>query len=236
MILLGPTQIQLPNCPVVPVVIWGSGASINDLTDWQMDQLRACHGITFNEFYKSKIPVDYYIVREQNITPNRVAPGETLDDFYAAMNGPYIDSCRIVCRIKAEGHYHHEEHLDRLGGAGVVVNDVKGGGVANLGDDIFKIGLHHGKCSLFSAIHLAHYLGYKEIIFAGVDLYDSRYFWLKPDESRYTLEAKGKTCTDPHSTAGYVLKVVKQLGEATGIKAYTANPRSLLTRVIKVWQ
>ncbi len=37
--------------------------------------------------------------------------------------------------------------------------------------------------TLVDAVNVAYCLGWKEIVLVGIDLYDSRYYWLPPDKT-----------------------------------------------------
>jgi hypothetical protein len=100
-------------------------------------------------------------------------------------------------------------------------------------------------------VNVAACLGWKHIVLAGVDLYDSRYFWLGPDE---TLEfdpvtellKPGKINTvgngpyDRHNTArnGVVqrMEAWRHHLESRGIQLSVLNPRSLLADVMPVYR
>jgi len=73
----------------------------------------------------------------------------------------------------------------------------------------FKDKIYHGMASLTNVLHAVVFMGYKEIIFVGVDLKDSRYFWLKEDQTRRSVKIKGKKFNSSHSTRNYALDMIK---------------------------
>ena len=54
----------------------------------------------------------------------------------------------------------------------------------------FKDGLAHAVGTLSDAVNFAYCMGWKKLVLVGVDLYDSRYFWLRNNE---TLAVDAKT-------------------------------------------
>lgn len=210
------------------MVIYGCGWSLNEISDNREHKLQTFDSIAFNEFYKGKIPVTHYLIRENNNTPNRSAPGETLDDFYEAMNGQYSGTTKIVLS-NVHGEYKHSENLDKIPGDGIVIRDFKGS--IDVDCDIFEKGCCHWKMTLTNAIHIAKYMRYDRIIFSGVDLYDSRYFWLPKNERRYTVKMKSKQVDDMHATAKNAVYLVQRVK----MKAFVENPKSMLSQVLKVW-
>ena len=92
-------------------------------------------------------------------------------------------------------------------------------------------GLIHGACSMYKVMHLIKFLEYSRIVFVGVDLHNSRYFWLKKNETRHAVAQKGKTYKDKHAVSGDVLELVRKF-KKFAIPMYVVNKKSLLTRHI----
>jgi hypothetical protein len=113
-------------------------------------------------------------------------------------------------------------------------------------------GIVHGKSTLCSAISLAVGLGYEEIVLVGVDLYDSRYFWLPPDKTlgwseqdgklvASNVTARGAPVTSTHNTVhngiiDYLGGWHRHLADRHGVTLSVYNPRSLLTRTMPVFR
>ncbi|WP_337996587.1 hypothetical protein [Oleispirillum naphthae] len=101
----------------------------------------------------------------------------------------------------------------------------------------FADGVVHGGGSVVSATNIALMLGWKRIVFVGIDLYDHRYFYMPPDQTR-AVEKKGVDHTNPFSSGDFI---VEQLGawavwgRSRGIELLCYNPRSLLTRRLPVF-
>ncbi len=228
------------------VVIWGCGSSLNDFPDWSFDNLKKFDSISFNWFCFSCHSITYYLVREQANLEKRTNGEENIDNFYDIMNYSYINSCLVVHDLSLHSphayDYSSEKNIAKFNSKYVVVKDTKlkdnDPGVKLWRDkSIFKSGIYHGKTTLTNALHLAVWLGYKKIIFAGVDLYDSRYFWLNNNDTRYSVSDKKKDRTAKHATVSAVMKLVKDVKKYyPKIKMYTYNPKSLLKNVIPVWK
>ena len=116
----------------------------------------------------------------------------------------------------------------------------------------FSEGIRHRPGTLADAVNCAYCFGWSEIVLVGVDLYDSRYFWLpadktlKYDEQRATLVAaevndiRGNRFDDLHPTAasGGVVDQMAEWGRCLaddGITLSVYNPRSLLADVLPVY-
>ena len=115
----------------------------------------------------------------------------------------------------------------------------------------FKDGLVHRMTGLCSAISLAVALEYKEIVLVGVDLYDSRYFWLEPDKTlNWSAEEerllpsdkniRGDNAFETHNTVnnGVITTIADWhlfLTTNRNISISVYNPKSLLSKEIPVF-
>ena len=227
------------------IIIYGCGSSINDITDMQYEDLKGFESCGFNWFCFSGIPTTYYIVREQANIPKRVHGKETISNFYQEINDGYKQSCLVIHDLKNHSpkafDYSDPKNCKRFLLNYVIVNDIKlddnNPGVEKWkNENIFKSGVYHGKNTLTNALHFSVWMRYKRIIFVGVDLYDSRYFWLDDDETRYSVKSKNKDAGSRHQTATDVISLVKRMKKCyPKIKMYTYNKKSLLANYIGVW-
>lgn len=221
------------------LTILGSGFSINWIIKEEWELIRDNYDTwAMNWFCKSKIPTTWYMVREQCTVPKRSVSGYELDDFYEAMDA-YDKSIKIVKNMDYRvNNFQHTRHLDAFDGAGYVFKEIHGGcSVKSFRDDIFEEGIHHGKCSIYDALHFAVGMGYKKILFCGVDLYDNRYCYLPFGETMPQTIAEGRLIDDKHATADKVTKLVRDfVAYYPGIKCSVQNKRSLLHEVIPLWR
>jgi hypothetical protein len=112
-------------------------------------------------------------------------------------------------------------------------------------------GLRHMAGTLSDAVNCAFCLGWRHIVLAGIDLYDSRYFWLPPDQTptvdraAATVSAAavnalgGNRFDDRHyTTRNGVVELMaewRRYFEADGVTLMVYNPRSLLAAVMPVY-
>ena len=86
-------------------------------------------------------------------------------------------------------------------------------------------------CSLVNALHIAMSLNPKEIIFLGVDLYDSKYFWMKENKTRHTVRNKGQTFKSRHATHNRAIHLVRCM-KKTKYTFISGVKKSLLNSII----
>jgi len=103
-------------------------------------------------------------------------------------------------------------------------------------DDIFTDGIHHGKGTIYDALHFAVGMHYTEVLFCGIDLYDNRYFYLPRDETLQQTMNEGQSVDAPHLMADKTLRVVGDFAKTyPDIALSVQNKRSLLAEIIPVW-
>jgi len=228
-------------------VVYGSGYSIRKITPQEQEQLNTFDSFAFNWFLKSKIPAKFYFVREQANNSKRVdeRQGEDVESFVADINAPPYDQSILVVH-DLSGHsrriFHYHRNLHRFKHKGVLVKDVK------LKDNetnvrrwqkrnALKTGLYHGSITLNNVLHLVVNMKYNRIIFVGVDLYNSKYFWLRKRETRHTVRQKHQKYRSQHATAIHALGLVSDIKKYHAqIRLCVHNPKSLLTKIMKVWE
>lgn len=219
------------------LVIFGSGYSINMILPDTWTIIRNEYDTWgMNWFCKRHYPTTWYMIREQCITPRRCEEGHMLSDLYEDM-GYLKKSVKIIKDLSYQrDNFQHIRNLDKFEGDGYVFNEIKGGcSVKNFRDDIFDEGIHHGKCSLYDALHFAVGMQYKKIILCGIDLYDSRHFYLPYDKAVNLTLLEGNTVDTPHLTASNTKRLMADFVEHWRIPTYVQNKRSLLAGVIPVW-
>lgn len=119
-----------------------------------------------------------------------------------------------------------------------------------LPSETLKKGIVHGVGTLCDAVNFAYLLGWKRIVLVGVDLYDSRYFWGRPDGTE-VLDAAGKLASseitnrgkrwdEAHNTVqNGIIELMgrwrKHFADGRGVSLEIYNSRSLLSKVIPVY-
>lgn len=223
-----------------PLLIFGSGSSINDITnsEWQYIS-QNFDTLGFNHFYHCTcVKPTYYLIREF----------ETLKFFKYFSSIFNLNSFLRLRRIFQEDRFKNTKFIfryDRKAGSSIVLhslirkkinvfcsyeNDLNYSNFTRL----FENKIPHGIGTLIDAVHIAKLLGYKRIVFAGVDLYDRRYFYLGKDETRLTDVKRGKSHFDRHNTLHILdqLPVISREFERENVVFYNVNPRSLLRDLI----
>jgi len=195
-------------------------------------------------FCKSKIPTTFYVVREQANLPKREGPGETKEDLFKALSSdPYINSCLIVHDLSHSRHrnkvFSYHNALDQLPGQGIVVKDIKSyhndSGIEKWKKtDIYNDGIIHGQMSINGILHLAINMKYKQVLFAGVDLRDSRYFWLG-DKTRHTVKNKGQKAASKHAIAEQTMELLRETKRRYKIDMQTISRKSMLKKIMPIW-
>jgi len=95
--------------------------------------------------------------------------------------------------------------------------------------------LIQGPSSLSVSLNFAYAMNWKNIIFAGVDLYDRRYFWLSYNQRRDIDFAADLPLNHKHTTAPKIVPFIKKwlpYFEDKGVNLFTCNPKSLLTEIM----
>lgn len=235
------------------IYIFGSGYSLNDLSKKDWNSIRSTGDtLSFNEFYYSNfIKLDYYIFREVEskyfdfIPPkirkrfNTIFYIKKIKEIYNIINNNvYMEKTKyfFLCEKKSgasllyymlyrkslELHGFYSNYYDRT---------------INWPISKTPQNIPHGKATLLDAINIAYLMGYKEIILAGVDLYDRNYFYLRKGETRGFDRKKGFSANDMHNTLKHIidtLKLWKPDLKKHGVNIKLLNPKSLLNEVFDI--
>lgn len=216
------------------IFILGSGRSINNLSDSEWGIISKYDSIAFNWFCKHKFEPTFFLLREQANLPSRISKTENKDILLKLVNR-YKNTTGIVC--DTSNHTKHAyQHGDNLKIPYVILKDIrsrKGRKMKYLTRDIFEFGIVHYNCTLYNVMHFIKFMEYSTVVFVGIDLYDSRYFWLPKNKPRHTIIKKNKKCSDVHPVAGPVIQLISRFHKAFPlVQMYTSNQRSLLCKVI----
>jgi hypothetical protein len=221
------------------VFIFGSGASLNDISADEWRAIEACDTMGFNWFVREAfVRCDYHLMRE-------VGPS----DLYEAGWRPYLTEFFQIAR--ANPRFADTIFLIQTGFRATNGNRSIGLSLAprdrriflwrsNVGaarpSPSFREGLTHGPGTLLECVNFAFLLGWTRIVLAGVDLYDRRYFWLG-DEPRQ--DDPVKDVNTPHSTSSDIVTALgrwREIFEERGVGLFVYNPRSLLGQTLPLWR
>ena len=234
------------------VFIFGSGYSLNDITAEEWRQIAAHDTFGFTSFiYQHWVRTDFHLIRGglENVLMSK----PFAEDFCRTLNANplFADTCFVM-----QGDYRAMFANQILGHRwlrpGARVYRYKTAPEEGLPTHSLAEGVRHTGGTLGDVVNVAACLGWSHIVLVGVDLYDSRYFWLQPDE---TLEfdpatgllkagrvnPRGHRADELHNTArNGVVEMMGQwrthLERERGIRMSVFNPRSLLAGVMPVYQ
>ena len=220
------------------IAVFGSGYSINNITPDMWGVIEdGFDTIAFNWFCKLLRPTTWYVVREQCTTPKRIEPGHDLESFVDLMKHQKSATKIVKDMSYRKDNYQWARNHTLFDGEGFIFKEQAGGCSAkSFRDDVFEDGIHHGKSSIYDVLHFCIGMKYEEILFCGIDLYDNRHFYLGQDEPTECLIKDKMSVHAPHKTLEKTLAIISSIKEVFDIKMTVLNPRSLLTKIIPVWQ
>jgi hypothetical protein len=223
--------------------IFGSGYSLNDVTAPEWRAIAQHDTLSFNYFpHQRFVRADYHLIGEL-VSGNDLRRREwepALREYAALIAGnPFYE--RTVFLLQAGWSAYQSNRMVALGllppGSRIFRYRRTARGVYRPPSASFAAGLVHGAATLVGCVNFAVLMGWREIVLAGVDLYDSRYFWLLRDEARADMAG-----LHPHDQPyPMVPPLVAHLASwvpllaARGIRLSVYNPRSLLASVMPVF-
>jgi len=162
-------------------VIYGCGYSLKnlDLTDWR--ELSKYDAIGFNWFiFQNWVKPQYMIVGDVRPDKNVVKMGGTISEVYQKY-GEYVQDHKD--RYEDTIFVLRQDQLDLMPSS---FRDMNYHIVDKTGDwEISeKDKIYHANSALFASLNIAAKIGYTKFIFAGVDLYDYRFFFLDQEQLR----------------------------------------------------
>jgi hypothetical protein len=233
------------------VFIFGSGYSLNELTspDWALFQAHDVFG--FNAFYYQRwVPVDFHVLRggvygELRWRPFAMEVARTLRE------NPLFARTVFVLQEEFLGQFPNQMVGYGLMPAGAALVRYRTAREPGPPTTTIASGLRHQAGTLTDAVNCAYCFGWRHVVLVGVDLYDSRYFYLPPDQTtgidpRTALVVgaarnpyHGTRSCDTHATVkNAIVELMDEWGRvmrASGVTLSVYNPRSLLTKVLPVY-
>lgn len=221
------------------LIVFGCGYSINGLTEKDIEVFKKYDTLSFNYFfYQNLIDIKFHLMRE--LVPNcEDLPilKERIRDVEESLQKKFYKKTTYLLQNDLKA-YISQEFLQRSTlpfGAEIFKFKTYSRVSYKLPPEDLSKGVCHTGGTLSDCISFGYSMGYKRIIFAGVDLNDRRYFWLNEDETHVDEQQRGGKCTDLHNTAPGLFKVFKNWlphFKNEGIELFTYNPNSLLTEII----
>ena len=227
------------------IFIFGSGYSLNDITDLEFKYFEKHDTLSFNWFvYQKFIKVKFQMIREICLDAKNIFDlNEKLDTYRNLINNDNYKDTVFLMQNDLSGTMSFEM-LNRF----ILPLSQKlyffktfSRNKRSFPNKALSKGLIHSAGTLTDCISFAYAMNYKQIVFVGVDLYDKRYFWLKADETNSVdlQENSNFSYKDKHKTADPILKVIDKWQKKftpDGIQMYTYNPKSLLNEYLPVYK
>jgi hypothetical protein len=225
------------------VFVFGSGASLNELSPADWTHIEQHDTLGFNWWvHQQFVRTDYHLIRG-------IADSDLDPAVWRRQLREYFDLVRDNPRF-AETVFLVHSGFRAINGNRVIGyrylpegsrvflwrSSVRVGAPSRS----FREGLVHGQSTIQECINFAYLLGWKRIVLVGVDLYDRRYFWLPPDQTRSVDERRDATADDPHVQG--TMGLVETLGEwrewlhDETVELDVHNPRSLLAGTLPVYE
>jgi len=223
------------------IFIFGSSWSINEISDYEWSHIRKeGDTMSLNAFYMSeKIEIDYHVVRELTATNN----------FFSISSFKSIKKINdLIRRNKRFTKTTFFVMIDKISTAPLLWyilygNKFKTILYKNLPDRLASIPLSksfinipHCGTTIFDCINLSFVLGYHEIILVGIDLKDSRYFYLDYEEVHPL--SKEDTVEVEHPTKKIVFNnivVWRDYLQSEGVTLSVYSNSSTLTKFLKLY-
>lgn len=234
------------------VFVYGSGASMNDIPEAEWAAMAEHDTFGFNAFYWEQwIRVDFQLFRGGAYRVARLTHrAAELRDAVAA--NPHFADTIFVMQDDFLGHYANFLAGGKYLPAGAKIFRYRTKPGVGAPTRSFTEGIRHAPGTLVDAVNVAYCLGWTQIVLVGIDLYDSRYYWLPPDKTLTydpTVDSvvpgdvnlwRGNTAADPHNTVtGGIVPLMGEWREAFALDGVTLsvyNPKSLLTEVLPVYE
>lgn len=214
------------------VFICGTGSSILSIATDEWSRMAEHDILSFRDFPRQTfVRADYHVTGEI----------DDADVYAAAINGnPRYEHTRFLVQEGLQAHMGNRliGRLKLRPGVPVFRYRRRGRGQSIPFSRSFSDGVVHGHGSVVGMVNIAYLLGWKRIVLVGIDLYDHRYFYMPPDETR-EVEKSGLTSSDAFIMAAAIVDHIGAWAEAMrreGIRVVAYNPRSLLTERIPVFQ
>jgi hypothetical protein len=237
------------------VYLFGSGYSLNEISEQEWATFRKYDTVGFSgSIYLQKIELTFLLLRAWNETSaGSLAWKKDADEVLGAIAAnPHLENTCFVFQKGATAIFSNRLIGHRLWKRNHAFYLYLADKVSRRPHRDIRKGLVHGKSTLCSAVSFAVAMGYDEIVLVGVDLYDSRYFWLPPDKTLgWSAEdqkliasdrtVRGATISSVHNTVNngiidFLGDWRRHLKDKHGIELFVYNPRSLLARTVPVFE
>jgi hypothetical protein len=232
------------------VFVFGSGYSLNEIGAAEWNEFGRHDVFGFNHFYHQRwIPVDFQLLRGAVYAELRWRPYLT-EVHRALADNPLFEDAIFLLQGEFLAQLGNQLVGYRLLPSGARIFRYRTARTPGPPTRSFRDGVRHTTGTLADVVNCAYLLGWKEIVLVGIDLYDSRHFFLGPDETLgydavsgtlvpAKINVRGFSADQPHNTVrsgviDFIGEWARHL-EAEGVGMSIYNPRSLLAEVLPVY-
>jgi hypothetical protein len=236
--------------PKKTIFIFGSGSSLNELSTCELNRLKDIGDtMGFNAVVDfEKIHWDYFIIREfeqkviklGSLALESIFNWVLIKDFDNKISASHFFSSTkfLICSDRKCGqallwlHFFGKKFKNKL----LYTNKLDRSVNWPPSNSLFEI--PHGNATLNDAINLSYLAGYSEIVLVGVDLYDSRYFYLKENETRDFDKTRKRDNKMKHNTSGPMLANLllwKTFLLDKNVTIKVLNPKSMAASVVDIY-
>lgn len=235
------------------VFVFGSGYSLNDISDEHWLEIQKHDTVGFSGFgvHQDWIDLDYYLIRGWAEHWDGVVNWKShAQEFQKILEkNARLEQTTFILQHEFSALFCNSlltlSYLPQKARALLYKTSPKSHKPSSSMDQ----GLCHNTGTLFDAVHFAFVGGWKKIVLIGVDLYDSRYFWLNEDETEDIVDGKmiravrndrGDRYDETHSTVrnGVVDQLEKwavhMQTEHVSLECY--NEKSLLVPTLPIYK
>jgi hypothetical protein len=221
------------------VFIFGSGWSLNEISPETWGRIAEHDTFGFNYHFRQRfVRMDFHLFRELR---NAAEPASKADAIIEEFNRSLATACYAdTVAVLQDGWLSELNRIvaeRRLTPGTRVLRYWNRRGFAAPSES-FSAGITHGTGTLTDCINIASCLGWKKIVIAGVDLYDSRYFWLDRDADR-EMGPASMIRTQRHPTAAngivHLLGTWREWLDRRHVGLFNFNQKSLLSDVLPLF-
>ena len=236
------------------VFVFGSGYSLNDLSEAEWENIRKFDCIGFNgAFHLDKVPFKYFLLRAGYETVQGVLDWRPYAEYALSKIScnPQLSKTTFLFPQGLTSSFTNRLIAYRMWDPGRPIFQYLTDRISRRPNLNLDEGLVQRMGTLCSVISFAVTMGYKEIVLIGVDLYDNRYFWVPDNKTvNWSSEEKreipsdatvrGILASEPHNTVNNgVISIIADwktyLNMKFGIAISVYNAKSLLASHVPVF-
>lgn len=236
------------------VFVFGSGRSILDITEEEWRHFEEHDTLGFTGFiYQKWVRLDYHLIRGWvEMVEGTYRWRKYTSEYIDVLNrNPFFKDTILIMQADYSATFANRLLGYKYIKPGTRVYRYKTVRYQGLPTQSLEQGLRHAMGTLCDAVNFAYCMGYKEIVLAGVDLYDCCYFWLPPGKTETydpesntmvpsSINVRGIKYSDKHRTAqSGIINLMKEWNDffiSQGIRMSVYNPRSLMRQVLPLYE